>query len=93
MARPKHSLQINLIDKFAKEFIENKGYECLIEEHPNKTITEKHITIFKDKVKGSLFYIFLVGKYHIRFKLGIKTLELLARNAGNIFLSIRNFQK
>ena len=86
MARPKHSLQINLIDKFAKEFIENKGYECLIEEHPNKTITEKHITIFKDKVKGKLVY-------HIRFKLGIKTLELLARNAGNIFLSIRNFQK
>lgn len=54
MAKKKYSLQISLIDKFAKEFIENEGYECLIEEHSNKTITEKHITIFKNKVKGKL---------------------------------------
>ena len=70
MAKQKHSLQINLIDKFAKEFIENEGYECLIEEHPNKTITEKHITISKDKSKGKLVLYISSGQvsYQVQTK-------------------------
>lgn len=54
MAKKKYSLQISLIDKYATEFIENEGYVCSITEHPNKTITEKHIAINKDKAKGKL---------------------------------------
>ena len=50
----KHSLQINLIDKFAKEFIENEGYNCSITEHKNGTTTEKWIEYSKGKIKGKL---------------------------------------
>lgn len=71
----KHSIQINLIDKFAIEFIEKEGYEYSIEEHPNSTIIEKHIQIHKDKTKGKIVFIFQVDKYHIKFKQAIKQLE------------------
>ena len=86
MARPKHSLQINLIDKFAKEFIENKGYECLIEEHPNKTITEKHITIFKDKVKGKLVLYISGGQVSYQVQTGNQDIRVIGEKCWEYIL-------
>ena len=78
MAKKKYSLQISLIDKYAKEFIENEGYVCSITEHPNKTITEKHIAINKDKAKGKLVCYISGGQVSYQVQTGNQTI----RNIG-----------
>ena len=80
MAKKKFSLQIGIIDKFAKEFIENEGYECSIEEHPNKTITEKHITISKDKVKGKLVLYISGGQVSYQVQTGNQTIRKIGED-------------
>lgn len=78
MAKKKYSLQISLIDKYAIEFIENEGYVCSITEHPNKTITEKHIAINKDKAKGKLVCYISGGQVSYQVQTGNQTI----RNIG-----------
>ena len=80
MAKKKFSLQISIIDKFAKEFIEDEGYECSIEEHPNKTITEKHITISKDKVKGKLVLYISGGQVSYQVQTGNQTIRKIGED-------------
>ena len=73
----KHSIQINLIDKFAIEFIEKEGYEYSIEEHPNSTIIEKHIQIHKDKTKGKIVFYISGGQVSYQVQTGNQTIRTI----------------
>lgn len=86
MAKKKFSLQISLIDKFAKDFIENEGYECSIEEHPNKTITEKHITICKGKVKGKLVLYISGGQVSYQVQTGNQAIRTVGEKCWGYIL-------
>lgn len=86
MAKKKFSLQISLIDKFAKEFIENEGYECSIEEHPNKTITEEHITISKDKIKGKLVLYISGGQVSYQVQTGNQAIRIIGEKCWEYIL-------
>ena len=86
MAKKKYSLQINLIDKFAKEFIENEGYECSIEEHPNKSIIEKHITLSKDKAKGKLVCYISGGQVSYQVQTGNQAIRTIGEKCWEYIL-------
>ena len=73
----KHSIQIDLIDKFAKEFIEKEGYNYSIEEHPNRTIVEKHIQIHKDKTKGKIVFYISGGQVSYQVQTGNQTIRTI----------------
>ena len=73
----KHSIQIDLIDKFAIEFIEKEGYNYSIEEHPNKTTIEKHIQINKDKTKGKIVFYISGGQVSYQIQTGNQTIKTI----------------
>lgn len=82
MAKKKHSLQINLIDKFAKEFIENEGYTCSISEHKNGTTIEKWIEYSKNKLKGKLT-CYLAGGQVSYLVQGNNSIKKIGENCWN----------